>query len=316
MNKKIKMIFLLCACIALTGCSSRSKDLEKVGITYVTAPLNVPSIVEKHKGFFENNLKQKKVSVEYVNLTSGPEQTQALASGDVQILNAVSSSSVILSASNGADIKIIDIYGRSPKAYMLFTKDDSISNAKDLVGKKIAGSKGSTLYEMLMRYLKNAGLSENDIEFVELSIPKAQAALESGFVDAALLAGPTAYNTKKSGYNVLTTGEGLIDGLCLVATKGEFAEKYPEVIKLFLKSQKETLGYMNEKYDEVIKIVSDEIDFPVDSVEDMYPMYNFSSSVKKGDIDSLKRTQQFMLDNKMIESKIDIEELFLENNYK
>lgn len=112
--------------------------LTQVAVTYVKAPLNVPSIIEKDKGMLAKNFGQD-TKVIYSDLTTGPEQTQALASGDIQFLNAVGATSVILSASNGADIKIISMYSRSPKAFELFTNDPSITSAADLAGKKIAG---------------------------------------------------------------------------------------------------------------------------------------------------------------------------------
>ena len=50
------------------------------------------------------------IEVDYAELTSGADQTQALASGDVQVLYAVGGTSVILSAANGADIKVLNMY--------------------------------------------------------------------------------------------------------------------------------------------------------------------------------------------------------------
>ncbi len=81
-------------------------SIDKLTVTYVTSPLNVPTILEKDQGIFEKELG---VPVEYAELTSGADQTQALASGDVQILYAVGATSVILSAANGADIKVLNL---------------------------------------------------------------------------------------------------------------------------------------------------------------------------------------------------------------
>ncbi|MBQ1493176.1 MAG: ABC transporter substrate-binding protein, partial [Blautia sp.] len=58
-------------------------SVDSLTVTYVTSPLNVPSIVEKEKGIFSEKLG---VPVEYAEITSGADQTQALASGDVQVL--------------------------------------------------------------------------------------------------------------------------------------------------------------------------------------------------------------------------------------
>ena len=160
-----------------TSAEESKTETEKNGtlsVTYVKSPLNVPSIVEQDQEIFASVFGPMGYDVQYSDLTTGPEQTQALASGDIQFLNAVGATSVILSASNDADIKIMSIYSRSPKAFKLFAKDDSIKTAEDLKGKKVAGPKGTILHELLVAYLNNAGMTEDDIEFMAMGIPDAR----------------------------------------------------------------------------------------------------------------------------------------------
>ena len=85
MKKKI-LSFIMAACMAavsLTGCGgSKTEEFpEKLTFTYVTAPLNVPTIIEKEKGIFASVFEDMGIDVEYAELTSGADQTQALASG-------------------------------------------------------------------------------------------------------------------------------------------------------------------------------------------------------------------------------------------
>lgn len=286
-------------------------SVDKIAVTYVKAPLNVPSIVEKEKGIFAKTFSEYNLPVEYSNLTTGPEQTQALASGDIQFLNAVGATSVILAAANDSDIKIVSMYGRAPQAYRLFAKGDAIKSAADLKGKKIAGPKGTILHEMLVAYLATANLTEKDINFVSMAIPDAQAALAAGQVDGALLAGPVAYNMGKEGYTVVTTGEGLVDGTIVTATSNAFYEKNPELVKAFLKAQKETLDYIQKNEEEVMGITAKETELSADAVKEMYPMYNFDAAISASDIEAMKKTEKFMKDNAMIEKDVDIDSLIL-----
>ena len=161
--KKLHSLFLAVCCLAaaalLGGCGSSTTSqkpsapsVDKVSITYVQAPLNVPSIVEKAQQSFEKKFKEKGITASYSTITSGADQTAALASGDIQFLNCVGGSSVLLSAANGNDIKIISLYSQAPKAFKLFSKDGSIKTAADLKGKTIAGPKGTILHELLAAY--------------------------------------------------------------------------------------------------------------------------------------------------------------------
>lgn len=286
--------------------------VDKIGVTYVKSPLNVPSIVEKEKGIFQEAFSAYGLNVEYSDLTSGPEQTQALASGDIQFLNAVGATSVILSASNGADIKIIGMYSRSPEAFRLFTgKDGAIKSAEDLRGKKIAGPKGTILHELLAAYLAEAGMTEADVEFVSMGIPDAQAALAGGTVDCALLAGAVAYNMEKDGYSIVTTGKGLVDATIVMATSNKFYEENPLLVKTFMEAQNKVQEYMNENPDEILDITAKATDLSIDAVKEMYPMYDFNMEITDSDIESMKKTEQFMKENGMIENDVNIEDLIL-----
>lgn len=286
--------------------------VDKIGVTYVKSPLNVPSIVEKEKVIFQEAFSEYGLNVEYSSLTTGPEQTQALASGDIQFLNAVGATSVILSASNGADIKIISTYSRSPEAFRLFAgKDSSIKSAQDLKGKKIAGPKGTILHELMAAYLAEAGMTEKDVEFVSMGIPDAQAALAGGTVDCALLAGPVAYNMEKDGYSIVTTGKGLVDATIVVATSEDFYKKNPLLVKSFLEAQNKIQEYMKANQDEILEMTAKETELSMDAVKEMYPMYDFNTEITEADITSMKKTAQFMKDNGMIEQDVNIDDLIL-----
>jgi len=321
MKKWLLSLLVLSSILVMAACGNDSDNaknnddnaytVDKVQATYVKAPLNVPSIVEKEKGFLTEAFAEEGIEFGYSNLTTGPEQTQALASGDIQFLNSVGATSVISSASNGADIKIISMYSRSPEAFMLFTNAEDIKSPTDLVGKKVAGPKGTILHEMLIRYLATEGLTEKDIEFVQMDIPSAQAALVAGEIDFALLAGPTAYNMIQDGYEVVTNGEGLVDGTIVVATSEDFYSKNPSLVKKFLQVQQETLQYIDENYEEAMEITAKETELPLDGVKEMYEMYDFNMEITQSDIESMQKTVQFMKENNMIENDVDIQSLIL-----
>lgn len=300
----------------LTGCFSRTENTAQapITITYVKSPLNVPSIVEKENGIFSDTFGKLGYTVSYSDLTTGPEQTQALASGDIQFLNAVGATSVILSASNGGDIKILSMYSRSPEAFKLFSKDDSIQSPEDLRGKKIAGPKGTILHELLIAYLATANMTEDDIQFMAMGIPDSQAALVGGSVDSALLAGPAAYNMEAEGYYVVTNGKGLTDASIVTAVSNKYYEENPEAVKAFLEGQSKTLEFMKNNYDEAVSMTAKATDLSEDAVSEMYGMYNFDMNIMESDISAMEKTKNFMIENGMIENEINIKDLILDVN--
>lgn len=301
----------------MVGCSQKGDaekaDLSELTITHVTSPLNVPSIVQKNKNIIEEEFKNngKDITVKYAEITSGADQTQALASGDVDILYALGGTSAVLAAANGADIKVLDIYGRSPEAYTIYSKDANIKTPEDLKGKTVAGPVGTTLHQLLVSYLEKAGMTIEDVNYVNMSIPDAKAALDAGSIDAALVAGANAYKSKEQGYNLITDGKGLTDGVNVVAVREDFYNEHKEEIELFIKAQYKVLDFINENHDETMDMVAKDLGLEKSAVEEMFKQYDFNIEITEADRTALQNVADFMYKTKMIDKEFNTDSLYL-----
>ena len=320
-KKKVALVLAMTAIVtSMVGCTGNkaetatTSDLSELTITHVTSPLNVPSIIQKNKGIFTQEFSEngKNIEVKYAEITSGADQTQALASGDVDILYAVGGTSVVSAAANGADIKILNMYSRSPKAFCLYSKDDSIKSAEDLRGKTIAGPTGTNLHQLLVAYLAEAGMTIDDVNYVNMKIPDAKAALDGGSVDAALVAGPTAYKSKQQGYHLVTDGEGLTDAVIAVAVREDFYNEHKDIIDMFMNAEDKIIEYMENNYDETMDIVATELDLDKSAVEEMYTQYDFNTEITEEDRAAFQNVADFMYDTGMIDTEFDTSSLFLD----
>ncbi|WP_236879275.1 ABC transporter substrate-binding protein [Clostridioides difficile] len=305
------MTILTLATASLAGCAKKNngEKLSEINLTYVKSPLNVPSIIQKQDDLFGKEFKKDNIKVNFHEITTGPEQTQALAAGEIDFLHALGGTSALIAASNGVELKILNTYSRSPKGFMILTNNNSIKSAADLVGKKVAGPKGTILHQVLISALDKEGLSMDDVEFVNMGIPEASAALSDGSVDAALIAGPVALKAMKSGSKLVANGEGLVDGIIVTAVSTDFAEKHPEIVERFMKVEKETLEYVNNNFDEAMEKVAKEVDLSLEETKELYAWYDFSLDITDKDISSLEDTQDFLIKNKLQEKKVNIKEL-------
>ncbi len=292
------------------GTSTKNTEkISEINLTYVKAPLNVPSIIQKQDDLFGKEFSKDNIAVNFKEITAGPDQTQALAAGELQFLHALGGTSALIAASNGVKLKIMNTYSRSPKGFMILTNNDAIKSAADLKGKKVAGPKGTILHQVLVASLDKEGLTQKDVQFINMGIPEATAALAGGSVDAALIAGPAALKAIKAGSKIVTTGEGLVDGIIVTAVSSEFAEKHPDIVERFMKVERETLNYINEKQDEALEKVSKEVGLTIDETKELYKLYNFSIDITGKDIKELEATQDFLIKNGMQENKVDIKGL-------
>ena len=311
---KVWLAALLAAALAVGGCAGGAKPAalprpKTINITYVKAPLNVPSIVEKQQGVFEKEFGKDNINVAFPEITAGPKQTEAMAAGSVDFAHCLGGTAAILAAANGVDLKIVGIYSRAPKAFVLLTKDGAIQTVGDLKGKKIAGPKGTVLHQLLLTALQKNGLKPDDVQFIAMGIPGAVAALQNGSVDAALAAGPDALKAELAGARVMTTGEGLVEATIVTAVRGEFLRKYPDLVKRFVQVHRVALADIRKNEAQALAATAAETGLTADMVKRMYPWYDFDDTIRPSDIEELKLTQKFLQDNGMLTKTIDIEQL-------
>ena len=298
-----RMIMAFLATLAFAAAAGAADYPAKLAVTYVKAPLNVPSIVAKYNKTFE--AAYPGVALTCPELTEGPKQTAALAAGEIGIASCLGSTSALLAASEGLDIRIVGVYSRAPKAFMIVVKDSAIKSVRDLKGKKVAGPKGTILHQLLAAALEKEGMSVKDVQFVQMDLPSGANALSNGSVDAALLAGPAAYNTLASGARMLRNGEGLVDATIVIATTEKFMKQYPKAVETFMAAHKKSIEWMKKNPQAAKEMTQKETGLPMAGVEAMYPWYDFDPRIRKTDIEELVRTQQFMLDNGLQRKKID-----------
>ncbi|MGL5254378.1 MAG: ABC transporter substrate-binding protein [Brevinema sp.] len=306
MKKILAIVLLLTA-----ACSANVSKPSKVNLTYVKSPLNLPLIVGYHKGFYEDAFKQEGVAIEWHEINSGAQQTEAMAAGSIDFSPVLGGTSALLAAANGSDVKILNIFGRAPKAFIIMVKDPSIKTAADLKGKTIAGPKGSVLHELLAAALSSVGLSLQDVNLVSMSFPEALAALGVGNLSAALLPSNVQTIGKNLGARILLDGEGYIKGATVTAVRGDFAKKNPELVAVFRKAHQKSVDYMNENMDEAIAIGAKELDISEDEARELLTVYDFTPTISNEDRDSISATQNFLIQAEMMTTPVELSNLIL-----
>ena len=304
MRKFLSLSLLLCLVSVLPAGAA-----EKIALTYVKAPLNVPSIVEKKLELFEKAFAPDGIDVVYPEITAGPAQTQAMAAGSIQFANCLGGTSALLAASAGVDLKIIAVYSRAPEAFVLLAKDPSVTSVADLKGKKVAGPKGTVLHQLLATALKEASMGADDVQFLSMGLPEGVAALLSGSVDAALAAGPAAYKAQEAGARVVVDGRGLVDATTVIAVAGPFLREHPDRVRRFLDVHRQALTFMKEDKERAFSLTAEETGLDVSAVEAMFPLYDFDPEIRPSDVEELKRTQDFLVENGLMEKTVDVDAL-------
>ena len=322
---KQKLIALLLTLFTLTailaGCGGSAPKapekkaaalLKELKVTYVKQPLNIPSIVDKANKTIVKGFEKDGTKVTFPEISSGAKQTEALAAGSLDIASCLGGTSAILAASNGADVKVVGIYSRAPKAFNIMVKDPAIKTAADLKGKRVVGPKGTILHQILAAALVKEKLSLKDVEFRSIGIPAAVNALLAGEADAALVAGADVLRAQRAGARILANGEGLVNATIVIGVSGKFLKEHPETVKKYMALHQESIDFMKKNQDKAFEFTAKETGLSPDDVKLMAPWYDFSTAITAKDLKDLEETQDFLLANDMQKKKIDIKSMIAE----
>jgi sulfonate transport system substrate-binding protein len=307
--------FLICVSVVLVLVSvlappsMSAAKVEKIAVTYVKLPLNVPTIITKRLGLLEKEFAPDKITIQLPELTAGPQQTEAIAAGSVQVASVLSIDSAILAKANGIDLKVVAVFCRAPKGFNIMAKNPSITKVADLKGKTVAGPKGSMLNQLLFAALKKEGLKPGDVKYVNMGGVQAQAGLVSGSIDAALIAGPSLVAAEASGARVIANGQGLVSGLLVVAVSGPFLKEQPDLVKRYLKVHEQSLQYLKDRQGEAIKLVAEETQISEADVKRMLPWYDFNPRIKESDLADMEGTRDFLREVGMLSNPLNINDL-------
>lgn len=113
----------------------------------------------------------------------------------------------------------------------------------DLLGRKVAGPKGTVLHQLLLAGLDRAGVNPLDVGHIEMGIPEAVAALMSGTIDGALAGGPAALKAMENGARTLFDGEGLIEATILIGVSPGALKEIPDLPARMVKVHRGALAY-------------------------------------------------------------------------
>ncbi len=232
--------FVLFFSLSLFAKGSKEQQITNINVSYVDSPFNLQVMVMKDRGLLEKAFEEKGISVTWHTITSGAEQTQAMAAGSLDIASVVNTASVILANAAGNRVEVAGIVSRPTRTFAVLVGPDGPQSIADLKGKTVAGPKGTVLHQTLAAGLSSVGLSLNDVNFISMALPDARTALLSGNVDAALQAASLIIKGKEAGFKVLFSADGYLTPLLVTAVRPAFASEHPELLDIYLQVQKDT----------------------------------------------------------------------------
>ena len=251
--------------------SEYTGPIEKV--TVAAAEYLTGSLVyfAENLGFFEEN----GLNVTIKSYGSGKACADALIDGEADI--STSADNVFVSNSfEHTDLRVFGTVATAQVKELVARKDKGITTINDLIGKKIAVKQKSGAEFQLGVFFTFNGISQEDVERVDLKPSEMLDAILNGDVDAVFVWDPYLYNIKKELGDNAISWHGGEDFYFALLTKEDWIENNSAVAEHFIKSLVEAEDYIKDNSEESKEFAKDRFNYESDYMDYSWPRQEFT----------------------------------------
>jgi NitT/TauT family transport system substrate-binding protein len=274
---------------------------------------SIAFFVAQQKGFF----KDEGLDVQTKSFSSPGDGLKPLLSNDLDAVLSTADSVLTVVDKAPGQLKIVYLTDTSAGADAILAKKD-IKTIKDMKGRKVAATLGQCNQLLLDKALEKAGLTEKDVNLVNMNPDDAGAAFAAGQIDVAVTWEPwiTKVSGEKTGHVIFSSKEtpNLILDVLAVNTQG--AAKKSAETRAFLKALNRGYEFVQAHRDEAAALAGKALEQKPEEVKPMLDKVKLYSPQKNLEMlagpaaEASKQVAQFFKDHKVNDTLVDTSKLF------
>ena len=296
---------------------AKSGAQENVTISSSVAYTQMPNRVAIEKGYF----KQEGINPDLKIVPSGNDVVQALAGGSVDFGDA--SHGLFLAAiANKLPIVAIGLHSWGNVGKLVASNQNAnLTTLEQFKGKRIGAQAGTGAYIVLMLAIDRAGLKESDFAISNVRVSDMPAAMQAGRFDAVMAWEPQASRIAQTGLGKEVISSQKFEELAnttypfLILTTEKVIRDRPQVVQkymnAFAKAQRFMLQNEKETGELYRKTLPPQVGGQMTEAELKFQVYSSSRYdrllLNDRDLADLRQFADFMLRQKMLNTKPDIE---------
>jgi NitT/TauT family transport system substrate-binding protein len=274
---------------------------------------SIAFFVAQQKGFF----KEEGLDVQTKSFSSPGDGLTPLLAGSLDAVLSTADSVITVLDKAPGQLKVVYLTDTSAGADAILAKKE-ITSLKDLKGKKVAATLGQCNHLLLEKALEKGGLTDKDIELVNMNPDDAGAAFAAGKIDAAVTWEPwiTKVSGEKKGHVIFSSKETpnlILDVLAISAKTGK--SKGPET-KAFLKALNRGYDFVQKHTDEAATLAAKSLEQKPDEVKAMLPKVDLYSEKKNLEVlagpaaKASLQVARFFKEKKVNDTLVDVNALY------
>lgn len=245
---------LLSGCVSGEGSETGAGSDRTVSLDY--AYWNPLSLVIRNQKCIENALGEGS-AVNWV-LSAGSNKANENLNAEVIDIGSTAGVASFVARANGAAIKTIGVFSQPEWAAIVVPAGSPVTGVDQLKGAKIAATKGTDPYFFLLQTLNEAGLSESDVEIINLQHSDGQAALARGDVDAWAGLDPIMATMEVKAGAQLIYRKIDFNSFGVLNAREDFLEQEPELVDTVLNCYEQARAWIIENPESAAEILAQE----------------------------------------------------------
>jgi sulfonate transport system substrate-binding protein len=281
---------------------TKAQSADKIRFAYQDRIGSVLPIVAVNKGYFAD----QGLMIKPLRFSSGPASVEALYSGSADIGAMGDTAAIILITRDPRFVIFASHVTGEDRHRLMIRQDAPLKSLNDLKGKRLAVKKGTSTYGGLLAALDRANIDPTTIDIIDLPPHTMITALHAGAIDAFAASEPTPSTAEENGARqLLTFGDlGNIYPIVLLARR-EFLEQQASSVEHFIKAMTKAQEYVASNPNEVTTLISAETGLSLSSTRAAMLRHQYHLRLDSEIISSLKRTTNFLHDQKIIKTTPD-----------
>lgn len=289
------LTLILTLILTFTACKPAQRSVR---IAIQPSAAFIPLYIARYTNAIENALKKKNVTLVWQDFESGPPMNEFL-SAEMTDIGVIGDVPTVLALAGTTKMKLVGIPARGPDAYAMIARadDSSFNSFEDMKGKKIATVFGSTGHNFIEKLLGKAGLSFEDIEFINISASEAEVALSEGFADAVIIWEPNITRIIDRGIaKIVAQGhETDLRGTNGFVVREDYLKENADIIKEILLQYERAAKSLSNLDAEILHKLSLALNVTEAQIKSIMKKYDYSVNVTKEDQKALQDTISFLV---------------------
>ena len=305
-KKLIFFVFISFAIISAFSCKDKKMPARTVRIAIQPSAAFIPLYIARFSNQIEDALASKNVTVVWQDFESGPPMNESLAA-DLTDIGVIGDVPTVRALAGATKMRLVGVPASGPNAYALLARADNsnFNSYKDLKGKKIATVFGSTGHNFIKKLLEKAGLTFDDIEFVNIQASSAELILSNSTADAVAIWEPNITRLLDKGLaKIVAQGDQTnLRGTNGFVVRDEYIADNGDVISEILNQYALAVKKIPNLDPQMLSKLSKALSIKEEQILPISQKYDFTVSVSNEDIDALQDTITFLVSIQNLQSE-------------